>query len=1282
MGSNRTTRMTPATAPARLRALLPRHWFALTHGRGSLPKGLVRCFGLIAIVLSLVMLTSCGGNSTTIGVTITPSATSAGAALPVIEDQTQTFSASVTGGSATTVYWQICLPVPITTPPTQPTTCTPIPVTGVTIPGQKPLSGYGTITQNGVYTAPNGIPQQNPFLIVATSTIDFTAFGTSYLKVDSGIRVQVVPNSATIGASEIYAISANVTGSTNTAVTWSVANVAGGSTTAGTGTIQAGGPGCPAPPQNPPATTQNCATYTAPDAATSATVTATSSADPSQSASATITVTGGGDPAITSIDPNIAQQGSVQQDVNLTGTNFLSTSTVLVNGTPIPATWISTSQMLATIPSSLLATSTTPTTLSIEVQRQVQAGQQTGDVSAPVSLSVIAARPVVTASSPDSVPATSAGFGLTLTGGFFSQSATSTTFDGFPGTATPTGSPATETFTSSRQMIANIPANGLSTPGLYPLVVQNKNIASGSSSTSFANIAVTALAGSLPTSAMATIGLPSGASPSAIAVDQADGLAVVANTGTNSVSIINLATNSVTQNLSVGKSPTGVAVDDGLLAPLDHIAIVVNSGDNTLSTIDLKTNTVSAPFALPALPAPQTGQPAPVAYSVGVDPMTHHAIVAITSTNVADIVDFSTGAPALLPEVGGSTTNYGTGPQPNITVDPRLNWAIVTWGGGGVGASSTLSANTVNIVDLGRTKNASDPGRNPTVIGTLTLGTGNVLGVGINAETRQTLITTPSQGSFTTFSLLDQSVSTVPFTNQGLTVDEPGYVAAAVSSLSNIGVAVNANGGTAAILDLQNSLVIQNVTVGKGPIAVAIDPTTNEALVANQTDGTVSVVSLGTVRSSASLGAAQAPQITLSSPEITYTSASPLTLTVTGAGFASGAQVFLDGTALASVSSTARQIVATVPPSMLNSPRRYAVYVQTPGQSVISNVEDLIVVQPIPVGAQPFGVGIDTECDVAAVTNSGDNTVSIVALTANSTPPGKTCASTGSVGTVGTATPVGTTPQGIAVDSHLGLAVVANNGSNNASVVDLTEINPPSTQALCGGSCTKVTGVAINPYNSVAFVTDVMTSSTANSGNVSGITLPPTSIPASATSGAGTGSLDLTPSAVAIDPYLNILGVAIAGTGQPSTVDIFNSSEATTSRPSGFQLPTGIIFDPVNQVFVVADSLSNNVGFIDPSTAISAFTQVGMNPTALDYNYQASTLVTENNATQTMSIANYVCPPNLTTSGPAANCSGPQVRDILPIGGSPQFSVAIDPKLNLAVLADETNNRILLIPLP
>ena len=118
---------------------------------------------------------------------------------------------------------------------------------------------------------------------------------------------------------------------------------------------------------------------------------------------------------------------------------------------------------------------------------------------------------------------------------------------------------------------------------------------------------------------------------------------------------------------------------------------------------------------------------------------------------------------------------------------------------------------------------------------------------------------------------------------------------------------------------------------------------------------------------------------------------------------------------------------------------------------------------------------------------------------------------------------------------------------------------------------------------------------------------------------------------------------------------------------------------------MVANSLLNNVVFIDPNTFIQTSARVGINPTSLDYNFQASTLVTVNSSSHILSVLDYVCPPNVLL--PA--CAGPLVRDVLGLGGvqSSAFvlgpnAIAIDPKLNLGALVDPDNNRLLLVPLP
>ncbi len=85
-------------------------------------------------------------------------------------------------------------------------------------------------------------------------------------------------------------------------------------------------------------------------------------------------------------------------------------------------------------------------------------------------------------------------------------------------------------------------------------------------------------------------------------------------------------------------------------------------------------------------------------------------------------------------------------------------------------------------------------------------------------------------------------------------------------------------------------------------------------------------------------------------------------------------------------------------------------------------------------------------------------------------------------------------------------------------------------------------------------------------------------------------------------------------------------SNAIAGRAFNFQLPSGIVFDPVNQLFLVANSLQNNVSIVNPTTFNQTLVQVGINPTSLDYNFQTSTLVTVNSASNTMSVVDYLCP--------------------------------------------------------
>jgi DNA-binding beta-propeller fold protein YncE len=563
-----------------------------------------------------------------------------------------------------------------------------------------------------------------------------------------------------------------------------------------------------------------------------------------------------------------------------------------------------------------------------------------------------------------------------------------------------------------------------------------------------------------------------------------------------------------------------------------------------------------------------------------------------------------------------------------------------------------------------------------------------IQGVAINAETHQALFADPDGGvsetggtpnSLTTFSLLDQTVKTVLATQNGVAVNVSGFVASAVNPLENIGIVVNDN-GSAYVIDVANGLVLQTITGLTAPQSVAIDAITNTAYVANSGNNTVSVVPLST-------SAVNPLQIVESSPAVTYVQSpvAGLTLSVVGSGFTGASQVLLDGTALTTNVISSRQLTAAVPATMLEGARGYLVQVQN-SASAVTNVSHLDVIQAVTVGNSPVGVAIDNDRDQAVVTNSGSDSISVVDLLTGAliAPQSSTSFLTGA------------NPEGVAVLPRLGRAFVVNNASNNATILDEVGSSgtfaPPVTVPLCS-TCILPIGATINPDTALAAFT-LSQGITNAQGFLGEVTI------SNATTGtvpsASTTQIDYLPLGLAIDPSLasdptqSVTVVATAAGLNQSTgagtsaLDFLSSNGTLLPRVSSLNLPTDVVFDPVSQVFMATDSTGNNVLIVDPGSNPLATIAASINPTSIDYNYNTSALVTANSATSTISIIDYVCAPN---SG--ANCPTPHVQSIFGVGSLVPSSavpvgvkaVGIDLRLNLIVLVDELNNRVLLVPM-
>jgi uncharacterized protein (DUF1800 family) len=141
------------------------------------------------------------------------------------------------------------------------------------------------------------------------------------------ITIQIAPGSASLHPGGTQAFSAAVTGTANSAVTWSVNTPGGGSTTLGFISSQ-GTYSAPAGVPNP----------------NTITVTATSVADPTKSSSATVTLLNSA-AMVTSVNPSNIAVGAFS--ITVTGSGFVSGSVINFGGQALTTTFVSATELTA-----------------------------------------------------------------------------------------------------------------------------------------------------------------------------------------------------------------------------------------------------------------------------------------------------------------------------------------------------------------------------------------------------------------------------------------------------------------------------------------------------------------------------------------------------------------------------------------------------------------------------------------------------------------------------------------------------------------------------------------------------------------------------------------------------------------------------------------------------------------------------------------------------------------------------------------------------------------------
>ena len=209
--------------------------------------------------------------------------------------------------------------------------------------------------------------------------------------------------------------------------------------------------------------------------------------DTSVTATATVNVVTATTPTVTSVSPNTTAFGGLFQDIYITGTNFISTDNVFVNGT---AAGIDVRRAVAGIQ---LADSSAHSGLHPGRRRRPKGSCRSASPSNPgaiqtcttdrvaCQITVAGVRPGVVGPSPDSIPQGTAGvLSFGVDGGFFgtgSNPASPAVSATFNGQLRAIQLPASQTIGSTRQLSVTIGGGSNSSdftvPGLYPVTIKS-----------------------------------------------------------------------------------------------------------------------------------------------------------------------------------------------------------------------------------------------------------------------------------------------------------------------------------------------------------------------------------------------------------------------------------------------------------------------------------------------------------------------------------------------------------------------------------------------------------------------------------------------------------------------------------------------------------------------------------------------------------------------------------------------------------------------------------------
>src|SRR5712691_12208032 len=326
--------------------------------------------------------------------------------------------------------------------------------------------------------------------ITATPNADKKKTGKFAVNFDSGIRIAIIPATATLATGEtqlflVKDINGNVvppdqlTWGVTFEVTAKIDSVSCGTATNGCGSIDKTGL-YTAPAAVP---TASSATTPAQNAAGIVTVFAFSNVDNARIAQAAVTIVKSGDITFSGISPSIAPQGALQQDIFLAATNATSQLGVTLSGTGGNVTVDQSQIKVFFAPGS--NSSSIGARVRLNSAQLATAGHFTVQVTTsnpsvnvtggPFPLDIVPVRPTIVSSTPDNFQESSlgqtGGVPLTLDGGYFGPAGSPTVASPLFNNQTPLQAVSV---TSARRLTGFLPPPSGAAPhaGLFPLSIK------------------------------------------------------------------------------------------------------------------------------------------------------------------------------------------------------------------------------------------------------------------------------------------------------------------------------------------------------------------------------------------------------------------------------------------------------------------------------------------------------------------------------------------------------------------------------------------------------------------------------------------------------------------------------------------------------------------------------------------------------------------------------------------------------------------------------------------